>query len=189
MSIAGVIAVLFLSAVSFFITESRVETRGSKYTEFEDVMVYFGQPTLNACYFQDRVNNHPMGKRFLDIRDSKNDTSLFRDYWEQKTGAQGQIQLFKTCYGDLYLEFGLVGAFLFIIMYSFVWDKTVIKHFINPVYIPFLWIYFNSLIYGIFNFKVVRLADTWVVLLILMCIYINSTTKSKKLKQTCYKSI
>jgi oligosaccharide repeat unit polymerase len=179
-SLAALIAVAFFSSISYLITESRVETRGSSYTAFEDVMMYFGQPTLNACYFQDRVKNHPMGKRMLNIRDTKNDNSSFRDYWEQKTGAQGQIQLFKTCYGDLYLEFGLVGAFLFIIVYSFIWDKTVIKHFKNPVYIPFLWIYFNSLVYGIFNFKIVRLTDIWMVLLIIMCIYINSTSKYKK---------
>ena len=181
-SLIAIIAVILFSAISYGITESRVETRGSKYTAFEDIMLYFGQPTLNACYFQDRVKNHPMGKRFLDIRDSEKNTLSFTDYWEHKTGCQGQIQLFKTCYGDLYVEFGIIGSFVFIIFYTLIWNRLVISHYQNPMYIPFLWLYFNFLIFGIFNFKVVKLADTWVILLIILCIYINSTTKKKQLK-------
>ena len=174
--IGAVLMVIAVLGVSYAITESRIDTRRSSYTAFEDIATYFGQPMLNACYFQNRIKYHPMGKRMLDIRDSNNNDS-FRDYWNNKTGSQ--LQLFKTCYGDLYLEFGLYGAFVFILIYTFLCNKLILRNFKNPIYIPFLWLYFNTLIYSIFNFKFFKLTGFWFFLLVIFCYYININSRRR----------
>lgn len=178
----GSLLVLFvLFGVSYNITESRVDNRRSTYTAYEDILVYFGQPMLNVCYFNDKIKKHPNGSRILDIRNDGGDKLTFKDYWNCKTGSE--IQLFKTLYGDLFLEFGFLGAFIFVLFFSILWDRLVIRNYYKPIYIPFLWMYFNILIYGIFNFNYRILLNsfgTWSCLLIVMCVYINNNSKRKK---------
>lgn len=174
---SSVFFLIGILGVSYAITESRVEARKSIYSAQDDIFIYFGQPMINACYFQDKIKYHPMGKRMLDIREHA-ESSSFKDYWNDKTG--GQVQLFKTYYGDVFLEFGLLLAFLFIVCYTFLWDKIILKHYQSPMYLPFVWLYFNTLIYGIFNFKYsIMSTGIWFILLIILCVTINSQSKAR----------
>lgn len=164
-----------MSGLFLSITESRVETRNSMYSSFEDIMIYAGQPMLNACYFHDRIYYHPMGKRILDIRESNGKHMVFRDYWNNKTGCE--VQLFKTYYGDLYLEFGLLIALAFTIIYTRLWNMLVIKKYKNAIYLPFLYYYFHILIFSYFNFDKLKWISIWTGLLIIICLYINFNSR------------
>lgn len=167
--------IFVMSGLFLSITESRVETRRSLYSSFEDIMIYAGQPMLNACYFHDRIHYHPMGKRILDIRESNGKQMVFREYWNLKTGCE--VQLFKTYYGDLYLEFGLLLAFVFTIVYTLLWNMLVIKKYKKAIYLPFLYYYFHILIFSYFNFDKLKWISIWTGLLILICLYISSSSR------------
>ena len=170
--IGSILVLTLFWGISYAITESRLETRQGSYTAYEEIMIYFGQPMLNVCYYQDKIKYHPMGKRFLDIREG-GENQTFKDYWNNKTGAQ--VQIFKTYYGDVYLEFGLVGAFLFVILYTSAWNSVVLKKYRQPLFIPFVWYYFLTLIFGVFDFKnLFNIYSIWLFILILLCIYISS---------------
>ncbi len=172
----GVLIIVLFFGVTYAITESRVADRRSSYTADDDISIYFGQPMLNACYFQDKIKYHPWGKRLLDIREGSGSVQKFRDYWNPRTGSA--VHLFKTYYGDLYLEFGLIGAFFFMLMYTGSWDIMVIRKYQNPIYVPFLWHYFHTVIFGIFDFyNPTKLMGIWFILLIILCYYLNMKQK------------
>ena len=172
--IAAIGIVVGFAAISYVITDSRMETRANSKTINEDIMIYFGQPMLNVCYFHDKIKHHPMGARMLDIREKSGENSTFTDYWNYRTGAE--MQLFKTYYGDVFIEFGSF-AFLFIILYTLLWNKIVLKNFYKPMFIPFLWFYFHTLIFAVFNFKKISFMNIWMIMLIWLCFLINKRSK------------
>ena len=178
--VAVLVVALFVS-ISYAITDSRVEERGSSYTAGTDIMMYFGQPMINAGFYYDKIYYHPKGLRWLDrlygIR-SDNPVISYQDYWNNKTGSE--VQLFKTLFGDLYLEFGLIGAFVVVMLTTLMWKKIVIQNYRKPIYMPFLWFYFNILIFGIFNYKIDTFKGLWFPVFVIFCIMLSSKLKKNK---------
>ena len=138
--IGGVIGVIFLISVMSIIV-GRIENKtGYKADELQTsthIVHYLGEsyPNLGVFYYK-RVKAHPNGRRFFpEFFDNnaeeyykKNGLSQKFNYWERKTKVN--MALFKTFWGDWYVEFGLLGSIVgIIIIYiafkSLCFDSTI----------------------------------------------------------------
>ena len=90
------------------------------------ILSYFGEsfPNLGTVIY-DQVASHTYGMRlFPDYiqlitgYSIKADGGLsgYHEFWENYTGVE--IPFFKTLFGDLYVEFGTIGAILFVLLLS-----------------------------------------------------------------------
>ncbi|MCD8291072.1 MAG: oligosaccharide repeat unit polymerase, partial [Prevotella sp.] len=115
--------VFVMAFYSMAITKSRFDMGQHRETPVESIARYFGESFPNLGYsFWDKVRWHPMGERlFPEVCESdvsqrfkSVDSSYY--YWKLKTHVP--ILNFKTLFGDLYIEFGVLGALLFVIVLS-----------------------------------------------------------------------
>lgn len=177
----SIVGVVILFSVSMLITEDRWAKHTQSNTKYDPVIEYFGEPNLNLGYVMwDNVKEHPMGQRLLQITPSSykaDNPNLVNQYWSKRTNLQ--LGLFKSAFGDLYVEFGTLGAFIFIIIYVFIWDKFVFRKYYYYNRLPLVVYYFIIVIYGLFSFKNI-IIDKWFPVLILICIWIGIMVKNKK---------
>lgn len=100
---------------SWIITVGRV---GEGMAGINSILRYFGESFPNLGFeFWDKVIYHPMGSRmFPNIFGGETFSSVgdAHDFWSQQTGVR--VLIFKTYFGDLYIEYGVLGAFLFVII-------------------------------------------------------------------------
>lgn len=113
-----------VSILLMFISLARAEDKKSD--AGVGALSYFGEafPNLNA-FIYDQVGHYTYGMRlFSDYINLftgysiKADGGLggYHQFWTKYTGAE--ILVFKTFFGDLYIEFGTIGAVLFIALFS-----------------------------------------------------------------------
>lgn len=135
---------------SLAITVARLSGKGVD--EFDSIFRYFGEcfPNLGAIFW-DNVNTHPMGERlfpeftgvdFSSNWDSADERFLF---WSNITGVP--MLLFKTIFGDLYIEFGIIGAFIFAAVMTSVM-KYIAKKGLTYYNISYLAYYFQICVMG-----------------------------------------
>ena len=117
------LGLFFMGMYSMRITASRFEDSQSE-TPIESIARYFGESFPNLGYsFWNKVQYHPMGERLFpelygySKKERFASTSDAQMYWEAKTKVP--VLNFKTIFGDLYIEFGSIGAILFIIVFSY----------------------------------------------------------------------
>lgn len=132
--IKKIVIVIFCASLSFMafyslmITESRMENSRVE-TPMSSIVRYFGEPFPNLGYsFWGKVKYHPMGERlFPEIYGTKKlefeSTSDRYLYWERVTHVP--VLNFKTMFGDLYIEFGVVGALIFVVLFSRLFIKVM----------------------------------------------------------------
>ena len=115
------------------ITQVRYEY--SKTSVETGVLSYFGEsfPNLGA-YVYDQVGHHTYGMRlFPDYIKAITGISLKTDgglqgyhkFWENYTGVK--ILVFKTLFGDLYIEFGTFGSITFVFIISMLFTIYIKK--------------------------------------------------------------
>ena len=103
---------------SWAITVGRMGSSGG----MESIFRYFGESFPNLGWtIWGNATYHPMGERFFPtLWGNKLVTSMSVDeayqYWSTMTGVP--VLNFKTYYGDLYVEFGEYGAFVFLMLTS-----------------------------------------------------------------------
>ena len=59
---------------------------------------------------------------------------------------------FKTLFGDLYIEFGVLGALLFIALLSLIISRFYRKNLLNVYNMPFLYYYYQIGVYAFAGF-------------------------------------
>lgn len=148
--VAGLFIVL---TYSWMITIDRVGNAGG----FDSILRYFGEPFPNLGFsFWNKVNNHPMGARFYPeilmsntklIGSSVKDSHLF---WENITGVP--ILNFKTFFGDMYIEFGVLIAMSLTVLLSIVF-RRIIKRNITILNISLVYYYFQLCVYSFGGFS------------------------------------
>lgn len=134
------VGIIAASAIVFYvlaITVSRIEASGkvadNKLQEAA-IIHYLGEAFPNLGYFYyDKVVSHPYGRRFFPEFFADNAENHYKtngidakfDYWTPKTGVP--MALFKTFWGDWYVEFGFFGSFLALLtvyaFFYFLWLK------------------------------------------------------------------
>ena len=132
---------------SIITTIERTDNSRSKETATSSVLRYFGEPFPNAGFiYWGNVTKHPMGKRFFpdyvgfnkDVGETSDE--IFK-YWENYTGVP--ILNWKILYIDCYIEFGVLGGLLFLVLVG-VFFRYVFAHRTISVYtIGILYAYFE----------------------------------------------
>lgn len=122
-------------------------------------MRYFGEPFPNLGYnIWDKNIQHPYGRRFFpalsetlgfsEHKEFEGRKSL-HSYWERYVGIP--MLNFKTIFGDLFIEFGVFGAFVFL-LFCFYIISYLLKHNKGIVaQVTFLSMWYDVVIYGIFG--------------------------------------
>lgn len=116
------------------------------------IIRYFGEPFPNLGFnIWEKDINHPYGARFFpslfNILGFGDQLGLDRAsqffYWENKTGIP--ILNFKTVFGDMFIEFGYIGAFVILFLIITFYRKTLLNRSrysildIHFFYIVFMW--------------------------------------------------
>ena len=146
---------LLLGVMTVFaikISISRFVENGNE-DSFPAIIRYFGEAMANiGDLYYGRVRNHPMGATFfpeffnVPTFDSMQD---FFQYWSHITGVP--IALFGTIFGDCYIQFGMIGAFVFITIFVFLWKFLFFKYGLTNI--PFIMYYFITFgIAGLFGY-------------------------------------
>ncbi len=148
----GIIFVIVVLTYSWLITVDRI-AQGQ--TGFDSILRYFGEPFPNLGFrIWDKAVYHPMGERFFPtFFDNKVATYSVAEghaYWEKIT--QVPILNFKTYYGDLYVEFGVLGAFVFIMSTSIPVYLYYKKKEVTIYNFAFLYFYFQLCVFAFSGF-------------------------------------
>lgn len=173
--VGSVFAIGFLSYAIVIQTE-RNESSNNEKLASEVMLRYLGEamPNLGALYDDTKV--HPYGKRFFpEIIGEKTFESEDEsaEYWTSVTKAR--ILNFKTIWGDSYVEFGFLGAFLFLFLTFWIFDKFVFSHANSLYMFPLVYYYFHKVcMYGVFNVGYVDLRSLQVTIYyIVFCILLK----------------
>ena len=148
------LAILFVGCVliySWAITIDRVgESSG-----LDSIIRYFGEsfPNLGWTVWEHAVK-HPMGELFFpNFFNSYVDGLSVNEaylYWQQVTGVP--VLTFKTYFGDLYVEFGVLGAFIFMFCTSIPIWLYYRKKGITIFNIGYLYFYFQLCVFAFSGF-------------------------------------
>lgn len=134
----------FIGTIMIFyviiITVSRIETihgvSANSTQQQNEIVHYLGESYPNLGYFYyNKVYKHPNGKRFFPEFFADNPEDKYKyagldkkfEYWESKTHVP--MALFKTSWGDWYLEYGFWGSFIAIILIFIFFYKLWIKDY------------------------------------------------------------
>lgn len=151
----GVVLGFLLLIVSVKITDGRSE-EGSiiETSAFDNIVRYFGETPLNSYYFYDKIQKHPNGLRFFpeitnEDRKYSSDREYIR-YWSSHTGCN--TALFKGLWLDCYIEFGFVGAWMYIISIVMFFYMLFFRHSNRFYSLPFIVFYYsNFAVHGLFS--------------------------------------
>lgn len=131
---------------------------GNSSESYQGVLRYFGEPFPNlGLLYWEKVRFFPMGKRlfpdifFLNYKSFYTSVGEYFNYWSYKTGVP--IHYFKTLFGDLYIEFGSVGALIFAFTFSSIFLQIFKKRKLNIYNLTFAYYYFKLCIYAFARFS------------------------------------
>lgn len=175
-SIASIISVFI---ILMMITSDRVGTE-SEYI-FNSFVLYLGETFPNITYrYWDHVTYHPMGERLFILRDYGSLGNFF-DYWNIKLHIN--TECFKTLPIDLYIEYGKIGAVLFLIILSSVFKKIINNHGIKIWIVGLFFWYYQLCVSGAFSFSKRGETNYKIFLLILFFSFYLHLRKNSSLKR------
>lgn len=172
MKMAITLMLCFLMIMIFYslaITIERVEQSNAE-TPIGSIMRYFGECFPNLQFnFWDKVASHPMGDRlfpdFTGFDKAFNSVDDGYMYWQIITHVP--VLNFKTIFGDMYIEFGVLGAFVFLFIYNFIINK-ILKSKVTGYNISFVTLYFIICILGFAGLTYTSGFSLFIVVLILI---------------------
>ena len=152
-----------LAFYAIVISFARVD--GDVDVAFNKIFRYFGEPFLNlGLVYWDSTDVHTYGIRFFpkllelfggfELPDSKYGIDALREFWSNVYRVN--MYYFKTLFGDLYIEFGLIGSFIVgLLTVAAGWFAKTIK---NPLLCHFLLYYYARVIvlWGIFGYGLLQ---------------------------------
>ncbi len=129
------------------------------------ILRYFGEPFVNlGLVYWDSTDVHTYGLRFFpkllelfggfELPDSKYGIDALREFWSNVYRVN--MYYFKTLFGDLYIEFGTIGAF--VVAALVVVSGWLVKKIKNPLLCHFLLYYYarSIVLWGIFDFGLLQ---------------------------------
>lgn len=145
------VGVLFMSLFALYtiaMTISRFDGSNAE-TPIEGIVRYFGEPFPNmGAVLWDKVRINPMGLRlypyFFNIKNIASGASSLTDElyaWETVTGVP--MYIFKTEYGDFYIEFGKYLGLLAMFIYSLFFRLFIRNRSIELSAIPIFYFFLD----------------------------------------------
>jgi oligosaccharide repeat unit polymerase len=177
---------VFVSLIMFYswiITSDRVG-KGSE--GLNSILRYFGESFPNLGFsFWDKVQYHPMGERLFPNFLIENEKALYTSvdesyqYWAFRTGVP--VLTFKTYFGDLYIEFGVFYALLFVIVCSIFVKRYFKINKVNIFNLSFLYYYYQLCIFAFAGFtKGGHLAFFQLIIIVLVIVVLKFLSKKGK---------
>ena len=122
----------------------------------EQIFRYFGEPYPNLGFnVWNKDIRHPYGKRFFPRLTTGRDISFSGredrfTYWERQVGIP--MLNMKTIFGDLYVEFGVIGSFAVVILWLLLLRYCLYKARGDALAtVVFLYYNYDIVVYGLFN--------------------------------------
>lgn len=178
------IITFILFSISMDISEERFQH--TEMGTIGKIQRYFGEVFPNLGYqYWEHVKNYTLGARkfitYYSLFDDANSLNLqgFDEtfsYWSFITGVD--TALFKTVFGDLYIEFGTVGAICFSVVLSLILFMLTRKYPPSIYNIPIYYYYYAFCTNLIFDIGTMYTSLNFIYLLIgmiLVTIYLNKT--------------
>lgn len=168
----GVVSFSVVAFYSVLISIARLAHSDSE-TPLTSVARYFGEcfPNL-GLQFWNQVTMHPYGTRlFPYIFGIEYNAESVQDgyaFWKTFTGVP--VLIFKTIFGDLYIEFGLPIALAIILIIALIFYFFIGRGKIHFWKLALIYWYFDLIIQGIFGFN----KDGWSNFIVLIAILIVS---------------
>lgn len=181
-----------LSIIISIVSVSRFD--GDSVESSNQTLRYFGEPFPNLGYnIWGKEIRHPGGIRFFPS--TSESLGLFKkqefsgrnskfNYWERYVGIP--MLNFKTIFGDLYIEFGVIGAFLFLSIGYFTMMFLIRRNkgIVSRVTMQSLW--YDLVIFGIFGNSIdeiwiINLFYTLAMLLLLEIFVFSHSSQTSKL--------
>lgn len=158
--IKHIIYIVLISIVSFLITivMGISLARSGRLDAVNEIIRYFGESFLNFnVVFYDNLKQPIGGERIFPyiIKQFKNiplfdSTAESVAYYSWISGTP--VALFKMIYGDFYVEFGLIGMFITIIIFHLL-GGFIAKHKANKFSIVFFYFTYSQIVFtSIFDF-------------------------------------
>lgn len=177
------VAIIFVSCIliySWAITVDRVGEGAG----LNSIIRYFGEAFPNLGWtVWGNAELHPMGERFFPnfFNSYANKLSVGEShlYWQQITGTP--ILNFKTYFGDLYIEFGTLGAFIFLLFTSIPIWLYFKKKGITIFNIGYLYFYFQLCVFAFSGFTKTGWNSIFELIIIsLFVLYLRFTYNQKR---------
>jgi oligosaccharide repeat unit polymerase len=176
--ISVISATVIMSSVIYAITYSRLG-ENSDAVEY-GIGQYAGESYINVVIdYWDKVKYHPMGERLFDP--NRNSTSIFFDKWTAKTGVS--MPKFKTMPIDIYIDFGKIGAIIFIVAFSYIFSLFARSVKIRCWTIGFYYWYFTLITTSPFSWQFAGSTNyNRFLLLFILSLYLRNVSKEKTIK-------
>ena len=160
------LVIVSLSVLSFYILAISVNrAKGDSDVAIGRIFRYFGEPFLNlGLVYWNSTDIHTYGVRYFpkliewvggfELPDSKYGVDALRDFWTRVYGVN--MYYFKTLFGDLYMEFGVVGAYIVSVLIAT--GTWMVKKIKNPLICHFILYYYarSLILWGIFDFGITQ---------------------------------
>ena len=173
------VAFLLVLYYSLDISISRSAISGGN--AYDGILRYFGEPFPNlGLQIWDQVKWHPFGQRFFpDEQGLMSKGYIGADlayYWGNLTGVK--VWIFKTLYGDLYVEYGKVWGFVIPIVVSLLF-KWYIKHrSLDFITIPVVYFYYQICVFSFDGYFYKGIGSTHrIMYLIIIVVLLNLVLK------------
>lgn len=186
-SIIGIIMIFYVITITLSRFEAINGVSANSRQQQNEIVHYLGESYPNLGYFYyGKVYNHPNGRRFFPEFFADNPENKYKhsgldtkfEYWESITHVP--MALFKTSWGDWYLEYGFWGSFIAIILVYLFFYKLWIKDYSKFYNIGVISFYYTSIvIQGCFTGSGLEGSQKHNTLLLLIIISLYIKRKSK----------
>lgn len=154
-TMVSLVTLALLFAYLIFISIGRAAAAHGGETE-SFLLTYAGQSYLNFCYFYENLNfHHYTGYRIFPLTSSllfgSFDLNEYRDLIMFKSGMN--IGIFYTFLGDIFVDTGLIGMFLYSVIYYIIVKKVMKRKFFTLSDLLILGILYQIPLHGLFYYS------------------------------------
>ena len=169
-SIATVAFFSILGSYFIFISVTRAELSHDSKT-YDFLISYAGQSYLNFCYFFENMNYHPYSLYRIfpltsNVLFGRFNLREYRDLIYSNT--QMDIGIFYTLLGDFYVDMGLIGMFLYSIIYFLIAKRLMKRKIFNLSNLLILGILYQIPLHGVFYYSLWKMESTFCVIIVLL---------------------
>lgn len=131
---------------------------------------YIGQPYLNFCRFINEMDFHPYTLRRIFplssfILDGRFDLGLYRDMIMNHTNLN--IGVFFTLLGDIFIDLGYLGLFIYTLVYSFIAKKITKRNSFALTDLLMLGLAFEIPLHGVFYYSMYKMETSFSIVILL----------------------
>lgn len=186
----GLVLTIYVIIISLSRFEASTGQKADNIQQTNEIVHYLGEAFPNLGFFYwGKVDKHPYGRRFfpeffygenIEAKYKESGLNAKFDYWENTTHVQ--MATFKTFWGDWYVEYGLYGSFIAIILLYIVFYYGIFRKYYLFSYIGLIAFYYNSvLIRGCFTGSGLEGSSVHygILLTVIISIYIHKSIKKQ----------